>query len=146
MPSDSLQSTSFLSEHAALAMASPTMPWISVFFEAQLILHFPCHVCSSEHRARHSEDTQGREVVCQVTLQQGVDVPPGLIVQHHGLDLCQRAKHQEDMKNLMALPKKIAFPREQLLWVRMGEKKGTDEEEQHLTLVVQQGRVRVLRR
>lgn len=117
-----------------------------IFFEAQLVLHLAGHERGREDRAGHGEEAQGREVVSQVTVQGGVDVPPGLVVQHHRLDLRQRAEHQADVEDLVALPEEMALPREQLLRVGVGEKKGADEEKQDLALVIQQRRVRVLSR
>ncbi|KAL2296109.1 hypothetical protein Nmel_017645 [Mimus melanotis] len=116
-----------------------------LFLEAQLVLHPPGHVGSCEDRAGDSEEEQGREVVSQVPLEGGVDLPPGLIVQHHSLDLRQRAEHQEHVEDLVALPKEVTLPREPLLGVGVGEEEGTDEEEEHLALVVEQGGVGLCR-
>lgn len=70
-------------------------------------------------------------------MQAGVYVTPCPIIQKHGLHLGEGAKQQEDVEDLVALPDKMALPREPFFGIGIGEKKGPDQEKKHMALVIQ---------
>lgn len=95
----------------------------------------------SKNTAAHSEQEEAREVVGPAGVQWLIDGPPGLIVQCHSLQLSQRAQHQEDMEELVALSKDVAAAREPALRHEGREESGSQKEEDHLAFVVKKSRV-----
>lgn len=109
--------------HAAktrpLGSRSTSLPTSCHLPSLGLLIEFAPHQLAQEERgedtAAHGEQEEAREVVGPAGVQWLIDGPPGLIVQRHSLQLSQRAQHQEDMEDLVALPKEVAAAREPAL-------------------------------
>lgn len=95
----------------------------------------------SEDAAAYSKQEEAGEVVGPAGMQRLIDGPPALVVQRHGLQLSQCAQHQEDMEELVALPKDMAAAREPALRHEGREESGSQQKEDHLAFVVEKSRV-----